>query len=206
VGKRMQGPTKTQPTVIVGPFPEEFLSSRDNVLAKIILCQSDRWHDSPDPDPIRGLIRVVISQQISTKAALTIQTKVASSYPQGLPDSISRLTTEKLRSCGLSPRKAKCCASIAANAKEISRQIQLNENWERTLLKISGIGPWTLAIFRIFVLREPDILPEGDLGLARAITMHYPGRELKSVSDVWRPYRSIACWYLWRSLGNPPLG
>jgi DNA-3-methyladenine glycosylase II len=184
------------------------LCTKDLILAKIISSQTDSWRDSPDPDPIWGLLGVVISQQISTKAALTIRAKVASLYLQGLTDQKSQqLTVDGLRSCGLSPRKAACCASIAANAEKIHRQIRSNGDWAGTLLKISGIGPWTLAIFGILVLREPDLLPVGDLGLERAITMHYPaGSELRLLSETWKPYRSVACWYLWRSLGNPPLG
>ncbi len=203
----MQGAAKANPRVIIGSSPERFLSSIDAVLAKIILSQTDRWHRLPDTDPVWGLIGVVISQQISTKAALTIRARVSSAYPQGLAGSESQpITLGGLRSCGLSPRKAECCASIATNAEKIYEQIRSKGNWEETLLKISGIGPWTLAIFRIFVLREPNILPSGDLGLERAVAMHYPGKDLKSVSEAWEPFRSVACWYLWRSLGNPPLG
>jgi DNA-3-methyladenine glycosylase II len=194
--------------VIIESSPELCLCSKDAVLAKIILSQSDRWHDLPDPDPVWGLIGVVISQQISTQAALTIRAKVASFYPQRLASSTSqRITADGLRSCGLSPRKAECCATVAANAEKISQQIRSSGDWEETLLKIRGIGPWTIAIFRILVLREPDVLPVGDLGLERAVTMHYPaGRELRFVSEGWKPHRSVACWYLWRSLGNAPLG
>jgi DNA-3-methyladenine glycosylase II len=187
--------------------PEIVLSSEDPILGKIISLQSDNWCDSPDPDPIWGLIGVVISQQISTKAAITIRSRVAAYYAE-LVDSGTRRRTkvERLRACGVSPRKAECCASIAADAENICQQLHSSKDWAETLLEIPGIGPWTLAIFRIFVLRELDILPAGDLGLERAIAMHYPGRELKFVSEAWRPYRSVACWYLWRSLGNPPLG
>lgn len=193
--------------MIVQNRPELVLSSNDPILEKIILSQNDSWCDTPDPDPIWGLMCVVISQQISTKAAITIRTRVAVYYPELVKNAPDRqITVERLRACGVSPRKAECCASIASNAENIYQQLRLSEHWEETLLKIPGIGPWTLAIFRIFVLREPDILPSGDLGLARAIAMHYPGKELRFVSEAWRPYRSVACWYLWRSLGNPPLG
>ena len=194
--------------MIIQSNPELFLRSNDAVLGEIILSQTERWHDLPDGDPIWGLISVVISQQISTKAALTIRAKVASFYPRMLADSSSqRITEHGLRNLGLSPRKAECCAYIAANAQKLREQLRTNEDWEKMLLKISGIGPWTVAIFRIFVLREPDVLPVGDLGLERAIMMHYPaGTELRSVSEDWKPYRSVACWYLWRSLGTPPLG
>jgi DNA-3-methyladenine glycosylase II len=201
-------PTQVHPLIIDQPRPEAVLCSKDPVLLKVISSQNERWSDSPDPDPIWGLIGVVISQQISTKAALTIRGRVAPYYPELVKRALSpRITVERLRACGVSPRKAECCASIATNAEKIYQQIRSYGEWEETLLKISGIGPWTLAIFRIFVLRQTDILPVGDLGLERAIRLHYPaGSELRLVSEAWKPYRSVACWYLWRSLGNPPLG
>jgi DNA-3-methyladenine glycosylase II len=194
--------------VITRTRPEIILSSKDPILERIISSQNDTWCDSPDPDPIWGLMSVVLSQQISTKAALTIRGKVAPYYTALLKGHAPpRIIVDRLRECGVSPRKAECCAAIITNAETIREQIRSNEDWEENLLEIRGIGPWTLAIFRILVLRELDILPVGDLGLERAITMHYPaGTELRLVSDVWKPYRSVACWYLWRSLGNPPLG
>lgn len=183
------------------------LCSKDPILGKIISSQNDSWCGSPDPDPIWGLMGVVISQQISTKAALTIRSKVAVYYPELVKSTPRRIIVERLRACGLSPRKAECCTHIAANAENIKRQIRSKGGWEEALLEIPGIGPWTLAIFRILVLREPDVFPEGDLGLERAFAKHYPSSaDLSSVSEAWRPLRSVACWYLWRSLGNPPLG
>jgi DNA-3-methyladenine glycosylase II len=188
--------------------PEAVLCSKDPILGKIIASQNDRWCNSPHADPIWGLMSVVMAQQISTKAALTIRAKVAAYYPELFKSSLSlQATVQRLRTCGLSARKAECCANIARNDETICQQLGSDGDWEGTLLKISGIGPWTVAIFRIFVLREPDVLPVGDLGLERAVAMHYPGaRELRLLSEAWKPYRSVACWYLWRSLGNAPLG
>jgi DNA-3-methyladenine glycosylase II len=134
--------------------PETVLCQRDPILREIISSQKASSCDSPDPDPIWGLIGVVIAQQISTKAALTIRSKVAAYYPE-------LVEFENLRTCGLSPKKAQCCTSIVENAEKIRAQIRANGTWKETLLEIPGIGPWTLAIFRIFVLRQTDILPEG---------------------------------------------
>jgi len=76
-----------------------------------------------------------------------------------------------------------------------------------TLAGIKGIGPWTLSIFRIMVLREPDVLPLGDVGLERAIANVYGRpRSVECLGEKWRPFRSVACWYLWRTLGNEQLG
>lgn len=79
--------------------------------------------------------------------------------------------------------------------------------WESALNGIKGVGPWTLSTFRIMVLREPDVLPLGDVGLERAVRNVY-GEEsnVEQLAEKWRPFRSIACWYLWRTLGNMQLG
>ena len=87
------------------------------------------------------------------------------------------------------------------------RQVSQGQTWERVLQDIPGIGPWTIGVFRIMILREPDVFPDGDLGLVRAISTQYgPDIEAAQLSRIWIPFRSVACWYLWRSLGNPPLG
>lgn len=157
---------------------------------------------------IWGLIRIVIAQQISTKAARTIASRVCSKYPElasGVPH--AHIQAEDLRSCGLSPRKAVCCATIATTADQILARVACGQTWEEALRGISGIGAWTLSIFRIMILREPDVLPTGDVALIRAIATHYGSdADLEELSRVWSPFRSVACWYLWRSLGNPPLG
>ena len=81
------------------------------------------------------------------------------------------------------------------------------QTWEQALSGIKGIGPWTVSVFRIMVLREPDVLPLGDVGLERAIANVYgPGHDVSELGARWRPFRSVACWYLWRTLGNEQLG
>jgi DNA-3-methyladenine glycosylase II len=187
---------------------EEYLSSNDKTLAPLIASIPERWPNTADRNPIWGLACVVISQQISTKAAFTIRTRIATRFPELVNDWTSRVITEdSLRACGLSPRKAACCAYIFSNASLINRKLQSGADWQKDLVSVRGIGKWTLTIFRMLVLREPDLFPEGDLGLMRAINRYYlPPVDLKAITDAWRPYRSVACWYLWRSLGNPPLG
>lgn len=81
------------------------------------------------------------------------------------------------------------------------------QSWEQALAGIKGIGPWTIAVFRIMVLRDPDVLPLGDVGLERAIANVYGNASnVEHLSEAWRPFRSVACWYLWRTLGNEQLG
>jgi DNA-3-methyladenine glycosylase II len=85
--------------------------------------------------------------------------------------------------------------------------VEDGESWSQALKGIKGIGPWTIAVFQIMVMREPDVLPVGDVGLARAIANLYgQGMDAQDLGENWRPYRSVACWYLWRTLGNMQLG
>jgi len=85
--------------------------------------------------------------------------------------------------------------------------VNQGQSWEEALKGIKGIGPWTIAVFRIMVLRDPDVLPLGDVGLERAIANVYgPNQDVQKLAEKWRPYRSVACWYLWRTLGNEQLG
>jgi DNA-3-methyladenine glycosylase II len=197
-----------QSSVISLPDPEALLCRSDEILSKIVLSTNERWPNAPDSNLVWGLMRTVIAQQISTKAAVTIQRRVQRLYPDLAEGSVSsKMNSDALRGCGLSPRKAECCSRIAANAEKMLEEVEKGCGWEQMLLSIPGIGPWTVAIFRMLVIRDPDLLPPGDLGLDRAIAMHYPvGSELKTISECWKPYRTVACWYLWRSLGNPPLG
>jgi DNA-3-methyladenine glycosylase II len=112
-----------------------------------------------------------------------------------------------LRAFGLTERRVECCLSIVRRSDEIRSSVRLGQPWEEALAGIKGIGPWTLSVFRIMVLREPDELPLGDVGLERAIANVYGRRRnVERLGERWRPYRSVACWYLWRTLGNEQLG
>jgi len=112
-----------------------------------------------------------------------------------------------LRAFGLSERRAQCCLTVLQKSDAIRANVLSGQPWEEALAGIKGIGPWTLAVFRIMVLRDPDVLPLGDVGLERAIAKVYgTGNQVESISELWRPFRSVACWYLWRTLGNEQLG
>jgi len=90
---------------------------------------------------------------------------------------------------------------------EILAKVEQGHTWEQALAGIKGIGPWTIAVFRIMVLRDPDVLPLGDVGLERAIENVYgAAQDVEKLGEKWRPFRSVACWYLWRTLGNQQLG
>ena len=192
-----------------GDTPEAYLARRDPVLAGVIASTNERWTCQRSEDPIWGLIRIVIAQQISTRAATTLAARVLHAYPSLATDGVLGTTVhpDVLRACGLSPRKADCCMRITNEARRILEGITADEPCDSALQGIPGIGPWTVAIFRIMILRDPDVFPVGDAGLIRAIETNYgQDADVGSLADTWRPFRSVGCWYLWRSLGNPPLG
>ena len=190
------------------PLPERILSERDCALAKIISGQFNRWPSRPTEDPIWGLMRIVMAQQISTHVACRLAERVRSNHPHLLTPSPAIVPdTAQLRAHGLTERRAQCCVTIVQKSDEIRAKVQQGQPWNEALTGIKGIGPWTISIFRIMVLRNPDELPLGDVGLERAIGSIYgEAKDIERLGETWRPYRSVACWYLWRTLGNEQLG
>jgi len=149
-----------------------------------------------------------MAQQISTQVACRLAEKVKAAYPQitcAVPDAAPDANC--LRAFGLSERRAQCCVAILQRSDGIRAKVSQGQTWEEALAGIKGIGPWTLSVFSIMVLRHPDVLPLGDVGLERAIANVY-GRchNVERLGEKWRPFRSVACWYLWRTLGNEQLG
>jgi DNA-3-methyladenine glycosylase II len=190
------------------PTAEGLLSTRDPILATVIASQQLRWPVHPTEDPIWGLIRIIVAQQISTGMACRLAERLKSLHPTvAAPSSATGLDVKNLRELGLPERRAQCCITVLQRSEEIRSRVRQGQLWQDALAGIKGIGPWTLSVFRIMVLREPDVLPLGDVGLKRAIATIYgvDGR-VESLGERWRPFRSIACWYLWRTLGNAQLG
>jgi DNA-3-methyladenine glycosylase II len=190
------------------PIAERLLSARDPTLAKVIGSQHARWPSRPTEDPIWGLIRIIIAQQISTGVACRLSERVRSAYPLLTTPSFATVPDWKtLRAFGLSERRAQCCITVLQRSEEIRASVRQGQQWEDALAGVKGIGPWTFSVFRIMVLRDPDVLPLGDVGLERAVTNVYGRpRGLTRLGERWRPFRSVACWYLWRTLGNEQLG
>jgi len=203
----MQSGSKKQPLDHL-PTAERWLTGQDSVLAGLVISESVRWPLSPREDPIWGLIRMVMAQQVSTHVACQLAERAKSTHPFLLtPSSASVPDPIALRTIGLSQRRAECCAEIVRRSDEILAKVAHGQSWEQALTGIKGIGPWTIAVFRIMVLREPDVLPLGDIGLERAIRNVYRRpRNVERLGETWRPFRSVACWYLWRTLGNEQLG
>ena len=195
-------------SLITLPTPERTLSACDPILARVIAAQPVRWPSRPTEHPIWGLIRIVMAQQISTQVACRLVERVKSAHPGLLtPSPASALDAASLRAIGLSERRAQCCTEIVQTSDQILAKVQQGQTWEEALAGIKGIGPWTVSVFRIMVLREPDVLSVGDIGLQRAVARTYGRpRNIERLGERWRPFRSVACWYLWRTLGNEQLG
>ena len=165
-------------------------------------------------DPFRALLHAIIAQQLSTKAAATIEARFAALF-DGRPTAAAIVATpdDRLRAVGISPQKLgyirDLCArtldgSLALNALEALP----DEDVIVALTSVKGIGRWTAEMFLMFRLHRPDVLPVGDLGIVKAVQRAYKLRlaptpvRLTRLGENWRPYRSVACWYLWASLDN----
>jgi DNA-3-methyladenine glycosylase II len=190
------------------PTAEHLLSARDPTLAIVIASQRARWPSRPTEEPIWGLLRIIMAQQISSGAACRLAERVKSAYPMlTTPLPTAAPDRKSLRALGLSERRAECCVTVLQRSEEIRARVGHGQPWEDALAGIKGIGPWTLSVFRIMVLRHPDELPSGDVGLQRAVTNVYGGaNSVERLGETRRPFRSVACWYLWRTLGNEQLG
>jgi DNA-3-methyladenine glycosylase II len=198
----MQGRSPTQSLAVL-PRPESFLLANDSTLGLVIESQNVRWPLVATEDPIWGLLRIVMAQQVSTHVACRMADRAKPILEEfrTLPD------PEKFRSIGLSQRRADCCVEVIRRSDEILQKVAEGHAWEQALGGIKGIGPWTISVFRIMVIRDPDVLPLGDVGLERAIANVYGRhRDVERLGETWRPFRSVACWYLWRTLGNEQLG
>jgi DNA-3-methyladenine glycosylase II len=167
-------------------------------------------------DPFKALIRAIVGQQLSTKAAATIFSRFEALYPSfPAPAHVIATSDAQLRAVGLSSQKLgylrDLCERIETGLLPLAALDELDdESVVETLTQVKGIGRWTAEMFLIFRLMRPDILPVGDLGIVKAVQRAYKLRKaptadrLTRIGEAWRPYRSVACWYLWASLNNDP--
>ena len=169
------------------------------------------------PDPWEALARAIVGQQLSTKAARSIWEKLQGQFGGETPDpkSLLRKRSQTLRKAGLSNAKVEFLRDLAGRVADgtldLARLRDLpDEDVIAELLEVKGIGRWTGEMFLIFHLARPDVVSTGDLGIRRAVQTAYgmdehPGpQELERIADGWRPHRTLACLYLWRSLDNTP--
>lgn len=162
-------------------------------------------------DAFYTLARSIVGQQISVKAADSVWSRLESSLEQIESARVLAAGTQVLRGCGLSTRKVEYLSDLARHQQAGRLDPQVWHDWDdeaviTELCSIRGIGRWTAEMFLIFHLLRPDVLPLDDIGLQRAITDHYhagerqPRKVLRELAEIWRPWRSVATWYLWRSL------
>lgn len=164
------------------------------------------------PAEFCSLAEAIVYQQLNGKAAVTIFNRFAELAGDPLtPEGILKLSDEQLRGVGLSKQKSSYLKDLAEKTAsgllDFSRLHELpDEEVIEHLTQVKGIGVWTAHMFLMFSLRRADVLPTGDYGVQVAMKKHYRKRKLPKPKDmekiarVWAPYRSIACWYLWRSL------
>lgn len=164
------------------------------------------------PPEFASLAEAIVYQQLNGKAAVTIFKRFAALAGEPLtPEGVLKLTYEQMRGVGLSKQKSAylkdLAAKTAAGQLDFSRLPELpDEAVIEHLTQVKGIGVWTAHMFLMFSLRRPNVLPTGDYGVQVAVRRHYKKRKLPKPRDMeriarcWEPYRSVACWYLWRSL------
>jgi DNA-3-methyladenine glycosylase II len=167
-------------------------------------------------DAFRTLARAIVGQQISTKAADSVWTRLIAATAAVEPRTILALGDARLRGCGLSQRKCEYLRDLAGHfvggTIHVDRWPSMDDEAViEELALVRGIGRWTAEMFLMFNLLRPDVLPVGDLGLQRAVSIHYCGGEavpidaLRELGRAWAPWRSVATWYLWRSLDPVPV-
>ena len=198
---------------------QQHLAARDPVLRTLIAaygaCALAR---SQREDPFTALVEAIVWQQLSARAAATIYKRVLALLPGGgppTPGAILALEEAHLRAAGLSRAKTAYVRDLAARVRNGDVHLDAFGTLDddpviAELTKVKGIGRWTAEMFLMFRLHRPDVLPVGDVGIANAIRRAYGLRKVPSparmqkIAEPWRPYRSVACWYLWRSLDAVP--
>ncbi len=189
--------------------------SKDTIL-KALIDRFGAINYKPPPDRFTNLVSEIIGQQLSSKAANTIYSRFLTLFPNKkfTPDLILAEPLEKLRGIGTSWAKARSLHDLSQ--KVLAKTIQLDkldslsdEEVIAHLTQVKGIGRWTAEMKLMFTLQRPDILPLDDVGIQNAFVKHYRFKKDKRLktkmlktAKSWRPYRTIACWYLWKSLDN----
>jgi len=191
------------------------LARGDPVMAAIIR-RHPRVHLVPRGDPFHTLARAIVGQQISVKAAQSVWNRLVEHVSVVSPETLIRARTTHLRICGLSGRKCEYIRDLArrfADGKvHVHRWPQMeDEAIVEDLTQVRGIGRWTAEMFLMFNLLRPDVFPLDDLGLQKGLRLAYHGGRKVSLAtlrrrgETWRPWRSVATWYLWRSLDPVPV-
>jgi DNA-3-methyladenine glycosylase II len=189
------------------------LRKSDPVIARIIE-RTGPYRIQYRPPDYSTLARSIVYQQLSGKAAGTIYGRFEAALPRGVTaGGVLKLQPERMREIGLSAQKCKYLLDLSEKTRAgIIRFRALpgmsDEDVVEHLTQVKGVGVWTAQMFLIFALRRTDILPTGDLGIQNAMQKAYAlesapkPQEVERIAIPWRPYASVASWYLWRSLDN----
>lgn len=186
------------------------LSRKDPVMAGLIRAYPDATLFSRG-EPFQTLFRSIVGQQISVKAADSVWGRVCAGVGAITPEAVHMQEINVLRACGLSHRKAEYARDLAAHF--VHGRIHARD-WPEMpdeaviaeLTAVRGIGRWTAEMFLIFNLMRPNVFPVDDIGLQKAVWRHYfegqkqPLSVLRAQGEIWAPWRTVATWYLWRSL------
>jgi DNA-3-methyladenine glycosylase II len=199
---------------------EAHLATVDPVMAQIIR-QVGRCglHRSRREDPFTALVEAIVWQQLSTKAAATIYKRLLALFPNGhypTPAAIIACSDESMRTAGLSRAKAIYLRDLATKVADRTVILESlttlpDDEAVDVMTRVKGIGRWSAEMFLMFRLLRPDVMPVDDLGIVRAIQRQYRLRKqptaqrMLRIAAPWRPYRSVACWYLWASLDATPV-
>src|SRR6476660_1073718 len=190
------------------------LKKADPVMAAIITKAGPYRAARTDP-VFQTLVRSIVYQQLSGKAAMTIFNRLAEAVKVNpmTPEAVLKLRPQKMRAVGLSKQKTLYIRELARLTRDGAIQFELLPEMEdaaiiETLTRVKGVGVWTVQMFLMFALQRPNVLPVGDLGVRAAMKKAYglaelpKPQEMERIAAAWHPYRSIASWYLWRSLEN----
>ena len=191
------------------------LCKRDRVMKRLIPCFGQARLESRG-DAFVTLARSIVGQQISVKAAQAVWDRFAALPRSMTPAQVIKLKVDDMRAAGLSARKIEYLVDLALHFDSGAVHV---EQWQQMddeaivaeLIGIRGIGRWTAEMFLIFHLMRPDVLPLDDVGLIKGISVNYFSGEpvsrieAREVAAAWAPWRSVATWYLWRSLDPTPV-
>ena len=187
------------------------LKRADPILAAIIETVGPCRMQFGEPT-FSSLAESILYQQLNGKAAATIFDRfIAATGDPLTPEGVLKLSDAEMRAVGLSKQKTAYLRDLSEKTKAgLMEFVKLPELSEEEVIahltQVKGIGVWTAHMFLMFTLRRPDILPTGDYGIQAAIKKHYKKRKwpkpavMEKIAKPWAPYRSVACWYLWRSL------
>ena len=187
------------------------LIAADPRLAEVIKRTGRHRPDFTPREPLAALVRALVSQQLSTKAADTIHKRVLQLMPSLSAENILRVNPADLRAAGLSNQKVAYLRDLAERVVDgrldlASLGEKSDEEVIEAIVAVKGFGRWSAQMFLMFCLHRPDVLPTGDLGIVKGMQgvlgmKRRPAvRTMERAAQAWQPYRTIACWYVWRSL------